>query len=152
MADHDYSTTVSNHNNYYNYYSHFIQCLKHEEWSFVGEILLGMKYSESGASESLKDKPDITVDCGVMGGQLQVRAQVTHATNNSVLAGVCIIISSLSIIIIIFLSDCCIVMITGSCCWRCRVSQRRDKEGFQFFCQMVRPSIINNIFGDHIIE
>ena len=49
-----------------------MQCLKREEWSFVGEILLGLKYSQSGASESLREKPDITVDCGVMGGQLQV--------------------------------------------------------------------------------
>ena len=38
----------------------------------MGEVLLGMKFSESGASESLKEKPDITVDCGLMGGQLQV--------------------------------------------------------------------------------
>ena len=52
--------------------------LKKEGWSFVGEILLGIKYSTSGASDSLKDKPDITVDCGVMGGQLQVFIHVIH--------------------------------------------------------------------------
>ena len=49
-----------------------LQCPQPESWPFVGEVLLGLKYNPTGASDSLRDKADITVDCGLLGGQLQV--------------------------------------------------------------------------------
>lgn len=48
------------------------QCYRPEKWSYNGELLLGLKYNPTGAAESLRTKEDITVECGLMGGQLQV--------------------------------------------------------------------------------
>ncbi|XP_019858902.1 PREDICTED: uncharacterized protein LOC109587114 isoform X2 [Amphimedon queenslandica] len=49
-----------------------LMCPQPESWPFIGEVLLGLKYNPSGASDSLRDKSDITVDCGLLAGQLQV--------------------------------------------------------------------------------
>ena len=57
----------------YNWFDEFLeQCYRPDNWVYSGEILLGMKFSETGAAESLKKREDIAVDCGLMGGQLQV--------------------------------------------------------------------------------
>ena len=51
----------------------FVQCPNPKTWSFAGELLLGLKFNPTGAAESLRDKPQITAECGMLGGQLQVR-------------------------------------------------------------------------------